>query len=92
MFSPLVTLTFLLPLLAQQAQAGLFTKDSPVKMLDQKLFKRAMVQNRTAVVAFVAPWCGVSVSSVRSSIASWRPSLSSVSLPSIFIPSMFRKK
>jgi hypothetical protein len=60
MFSPLVTLTFLLPLLAQQAQAGLFAKDSQVKMLDQKLFKKAMAQNRTAVVAFVAPWCGVS--------------------------------
>jgi len=40
------------------AEAGLFYKNSPVKMLDAKSFKKAMRENQTSVVAFVAPWCG----------------------------------
>ncbi|KAF8159257.1 hypothetical protein B0H34DRAFT_841823 [Crassisporium funariophilum] len=38
--------------------AALFPKDSLVKMLDAKGFKKAMKVNETSVVAFVAPWCG----------------------------------
>jgi len=40
------------------ASAAIFPKDSHVKMLDAKGFKRAMKKNETSVVAFVAPWCG----------------------------------
>lgn len=39
-------------------QAGLFPEDSTVKMLDAKGFRKAMKENVTQVVAFVAPWCG----------------------------------
>ncbi|GJF00285.1 disulfide isomerase-like protein [Phanerochaete sordida] len=39
-------------------QAGMFPEDSTVKMLDAKGFRKAMKQNVTQVVAFVAPWCG----------------------------------
>ncbi|EIW75123.1 thioredoxin-like protein [Coniophora puteana RWD-64-598 SS2] len=45
-------------LLPTLASAAVFPADSKVKMLDPKGFKRAMRANRTAVVAFVAPWCG----------------------------------
>ncbi|KIM90274.1 hypothetical protein PILCRDRAFT_812003 [Piloderma croceum F 1598] len=38
--------------------AAIFPKDTHVKMLDAKSFKRAMKKNETSVVAFVAPWCG----------------------------------
>ncbi|KAF4611304.1 hypothetical protein D9613_007263 [Agrocybe pediades] len=38
--------------------AGMFPKDSLVKMLDAKTFKTAMKANETSLVAFVAPWCG----------------------------------
>ncbi|KAJ7230519.1 hypothetical protein GGX14DRAFT_583640 [Mycena pura] len=38
--------------------AGVFPKDSLVKMLDAKTFKKAMKANETSMVAFVAPWCG----------------------------------
>ncbi|KAI6023315.1 thioredoxin-like protein [Pisolithus marmoratus] len=38
--------------------AAIFPPNTKVKMLDPKGFKRAMKSNRTAVVAFVAPWCG----------------------------------
>ncbi|KAF9524431.1 thioredoxin-like protein [Crepidotus variabilis] len=38
--------------------AGIFPKNSPVKMLDPKGFREAMKLNQTSVVAFVAPWCG----------------------------------
>ena len=38
--------------------AGLFTKNSKVKMLDEKSFKKAMEKPETSVVSFVAPWCG----------------------------------
>ncbi|OCH87530.1 hypothetical protein OBBRIDRAFT_796133 [Obba rivulosa] len=38
--------------------AALFPKDSLVKVLDHKGFKKAMKDNATSVVAFVAPWCG----------------------------------
>ncbi|KAI0690982.1 hypothetical protein BC835DRAFT_1417461 [Cytidiella melzeri] len=38
--------------------AGIFPKDSLVKMIDAKGFKAAMKENQTSVVAFVAPWCG----------------------------------
>ncbi|PPQ65248.1 hypothetical protein CVT24_011403 [Panaeolus cyanescens] len=38
--------------------AALFKKDGMVKMLDNKTFKKAIKGNDTALVAFVAPWCG----------------------------------
>ncbi|KAK7440405.1 hypothetical protein VKT23_017043 [Stygiomarasmius scandens] len=38
--------------------AGIFPKDSTVKMLDAKGFKQALKPNQTSMVAFVAPWCG----------------------------------
>ncbi|RPD58949.1 hypothetical protein L226DRAFT_536484 [Lentinus tigrinus ALCF2SS1-7] len=40
------------------ASAALFPKDSLVKQIDTKGFKKAMKENATSVVAFVAPWCG----------------------------------
>jgi protein disulfide-isomerase A6 len=43
---------------ASVASAALFTSDSKVKMIDPKGFKKVMKQNRTSLVAFVAPWCG----------------------------------
>ncbi|KAG8836096.1 hypothetical protein FRC17_010029 [Serendipita sp. 399] len=38
--------------------AGMFTKDSGVTMLDEKAFKTLMKEEKTSLVAFVAPWCG----------------------------------
>ncbi|KAG8802642.1 hypothetical protein FRC16_009086 [Serendipita sp. 398] len=38
--------------------AGLFSKDSGVIMLDEKSFKTVMKEEKTSLVAFVAPWCG----------------------------------
>ncbi|KAF9068393.1 thioredoxin-like protein [Rhodocollybia butyracea] len=40
------------------ASAAIFPKDSTVKMLDPKGFRKAMKANQTCMVAFVAPWCG----------------------------------
>ncbi|KAI0630893.1 hypothetical protein C8Q77DRAFT_1219695 [Trametes polyzona] len=40
------------------ASAALFPEDTVVQMLDAKDWKKVMKQNATAVVAFVAPWCG----------------------------------
>ncbi|KIK56997.1 hypothetical protein GYMLUDRAFT_247271 [Collybiopsis luxurians FD-317 M1] len=40
------------------ASAAIFPKDTVVKMLDTKGFKKAMKRNETSMVAFVAPWCG----------------------------------
>ncbi|KAH0583166.1 hypothetical protein H2248_011047 [Termitomyces sp. 'cryptogamus'] len=40
------------------ASAAIFPKDTLVKMIDPKGFKRAMKTNQTSMVAFVAPWCG----------------------------------
>jgi len=40
------------------SNAALFPPDSLVKVIDAKGFKRAMKQNQTSAVAFVAPWCG----------------------------------
>ncbi|KAI0730975.1 hypothetical protein C8Q76DRAFT_793086 [Earliella scabrosa] len=40
------------------ASAALFPKDSLVKQIDAKGFKKVMKENATSVVAFVAPWCG----------------------------------
>jgi protein disulfide-isomerase A6 len=57
MLSRILTITLILvPLL--HVNAGIFPKDSGVKMLDNKSFKRALAQNRTSIIAFVAPWCG----------------------------------
>jgi len=58
MLSRLLTLTLVLLPLLQNVEAGIFDKNSPVKMLDPKSFRKVMAQNRTTVVAFVAPWCG----------------------------------
>ncbi|THH27150.1 hypothetical protein EUX98_g7025 [Antrodiella citrinella] len=38
--------------------AALFPKNSQVKFIDSKGFKKIMKQNTTSAVAFVAPWCG----------------------------------
>ncbi|KAI0675581.1 thioredoxin-like protein [Trametes maxima] len=40
------------------ASAALFPKDTVVKMLDAKDWRKVMKENATSVVAFVAPWCG----------------------------------
>ncbi|GLB41520.1 putative thioredoxin [Lyophyllum shimeji] len=40
------------------ASAAIFPKDTLVKMLDPKGFRKVMKQNETSLVAFVAPWCG----------------------------------
>ncbi|KAI0831892.1 hypothetical protein BC628DRAFT_1311267 [Trametes gibbosa] len=40
------------------ASAAIFPKDTVVKMVDAKDWKKVMKQNATSVVAFVAPWCG----------------------------------
>ncbi|KAI1790266.1 hypothetical protein LXA43DRAFT_1017218 [Ganoderma leucocontextum] len=40
------------------ASAALFPKDTLVKQIDAKGFRKAMKENATSVVAFVAPWCG----------------------------------
>ncbi|KAI5995655.1 thioredoxin-like protein [Pisolithus albus] len=50
-----ICLLMILPILVS---AAIFPPNTKVKMLDPKGFKRAMKSNRTAVVAFVAPWCG----------------------------------
>ncbi|KAJ4489102.1 hypothetical protein C8R41DRAFT_398902 [Lentinula lateritia] len=44
--------------LALSASAAIFPKDTVVKMLDPKGFRKAMKANETSMVAFVAPWCG----------------------------------
>jgi len=53
---PILLLTAVL--LPSFVEAGIFYKNSAVKMLDAKSFKKAMRENQTSVVAFVAPWCG----------------------------------
>ncbi|KAJ4000340.1 hypothetical protein F5050DRAFT_1563164 [Lentinula boryana] len=40
------------------ASAAIFPKDTVVKMLDPKGFRKVMKANETTMVAFVAPWCG----------------------------------
>lgn len=50
-----ICLLMILPILVS---AAIFPPNTKVKMLDPKGFKRVMKSNRTAVVAFVAPWCG----------------------------------
>jgi len=51
-------LTLTLALAPSLASAAIFPKDSHVKLLDPKGFKRVMKKNETCIVAFVAPWCG----------------------------------
>ncbi|KAF9779247.1 thioredoxin-like protein [Thelephora terrestris] len=58
LFSRLPVLLLTAVLLPSLVEAGLFFKSSPVKMLDAKSFKKALRENQTSVVAFVAPWCG----------------------------------
>ncbi|CCA68761.1 related to MPD1-Disulfide isomerase related protein [Serendipita indica DSM 11827] len=53
-----LSLLFLLLVSPVLVSAGLFSKDSGVTMLDEKGFKKVMKEERTALVAFVAPWCG----------------------------------
>ncbi|KAI9464660.1 thioredoxin-like protein [Boletus coccyginus] len=52
------TLSALLLVFPMLVTAAIFPPDTKVKMLDPKGFKRVMKNNRTSVVAFVAPWCG----------------------------------
>ncbi|KAL0954139.1 hypothetical protein HGRIS_005279 [Hohenbuehelia grisea] len=56
--STMQLVTLALALAPSLASAALFPKDSQVKMLDAKAFKKAMKVNQTSLVAFVAPWCG----------------------------------
>jgi len=56
MLPQLLALT--LALVPSFAAAAIFPPDSLVKMLDAKGFRKAMKENRTTLVAFVAPWCG----------------------------------
>ncbi|TCD67389.1 hypothetical protein EIP91_012424 [Steccherinum ochraceum] len=47
-----------LVLAPSMVSAALFPKNTQVKFIDQKGFKKIMKQNVTSAVAFVAPWCG----------------------------------
>jgi len=38
--------------------AAIFPKDTLVKSIDAKSFRKVMRENQTSLVAFVAPWCG----------------------------------
>jgi len=49
-----LSLSLALPLVS----AGLFPAGGPVKSLQDAQFKQVLKAERTAVVAFVAPWCG----------------------------------
>lgn len=51
-------IAFGLALAPSLASAALFPKDTLVKSIDEKGFRKVMKQNQTSVVAFVAPWCG----------------------------------
>ncbi|EGN91741.1 hypothetical protein SERLA73DRAFT_192065 [Serpula lacrymans var. lacrymans S7.3] len=51
-------ITFVYALLPALVSAAIFPSNTQVKMLDPKGFRKAMKENRTSVVAFVAPWCG----------------------------------
>ncbi|KAF9512707.1 hypothetical protein BS47DRAFT_1394019 [Hydnum rufescens UP504] len=52
------TLALSLALLPALASAGLFREGGPVKMLQDAAFRKTLKAEKTAVVAFVAPWCG----------------------------------
>ncbi|KAG5641875.1 hypothetical protein DXG03_004015 [Asterophora parasitica] len=56
--SPASIVAIALALVPSLASAAIFPKDSLVKMLDPKGFKQVLKQDQTALVAFVAPWCG----------------------------------
>ncbi|THU97674.1 hypothetical protein K435DRAFT_965318, partial [Dendrothele bispora CBS 962.96] len=58
MMFDLQLLTLALALTPSLVSAGIFPKDSVVKMLDPKGFKQALKPNQTSMIAFVAPWCG----------------------------------
>jgi len=47
-----------LAVLPTLVSAGLFKEGGPVKNLQDKIFRKSLQPERTAVVAFVAPWCG----------------------------------
>ncbi|KAF8314685.1 thioredoxin-like protein, partial [Clavulina sp. PMI_390] len=47
-----------LALLPTLVSAGLFREGGPVKNIQDKIFRKSLKPERTAVVAFVAPWCG----------------------------------
>ncbi|KIM32824.1 hypothetical protein M408DRAFT_326552 [Serendipita vermifera MAFF 305830] len=53
--STFVTMLLASPLLVS---AGMYSKDSGVTMLDDKAFRALMKEEKTSLVAFVAPWCG----------------------------------
>ncbi|KAJ3717834.1 hypothetical protein C8R42DRAFT_676719 [Lentinula raphanica] len=52
------TIAVALALYSTFVSAAIFPKDTVVKMLDPKGFRKVMKANETAMVAFVAPWCG----------------------------------
>jgi len=58
MLSNLLNVALALCVAPSLVNAAIFPKDSKVKMLDAKSFKKAMKANQTSLVAFVAPWCG----------------------------------
>jgi len=47
-----------LAVLPNLVSAGLFREGGPVKMLQDKVFRKSLKSDRTGIVAFVAPWCG----------------------------------
>lgn len=60
MFSSKLLAVFALALVPAAVEAAIFPKDTIVRMLDPKSFKQVMKRNESSLVAFVAPWCGVS--------------------------------
>ncbi|KAF5386375.1 hypothetical protein D9757_006645 [Collybiopsis confluens] len=51
-------LALTLALSSTLSSAAVFPKDSVVKLIDAKGFRKAMKANETSMVAFYAPWCG----------------------------------
>ncbi|KZP01518.1 thioredoxin-like protein [Calocera viscosa TUFC12733] len=53
-----VALATILLACAELTLGAIFSSKSPVKMLSSNDFHRALSEEKTSVVAFVAPWCG----------------------------------
>jgi protein disulfide-isomerase A6 len=53
-----ITLLGVALLLPSLASAAIFPKDTTVKLLNPKTWKKHSKSNQPAMVAFVAPWCG----------------------------------
>ncbi|KAF8327799.1 thioredoxin-like protein [Cantharellus anzutake] len=55
MLAQALALSLVLPVLVS---AGIFPPGGPVKMLQDTVFRKTLKDEKTSVVAFVAPWCG----------------------------------